>query len=379
MRSLLARAKRHPLRAGLVAIALAVLLTLIALSSGLVSVSARAGHWAITEWVLHFTMRRSVITHSLMIDPPTDRLDDPAMILRGAGHYETGCRPCHGAPGTGLPPVPQAMTPPPPALAVRVSAWRPRELFYIIKHGVKMTGMPAWPAPGRDDEIWPVVAFLRQLPTMDGDRYRELALGAHPADAASDDGAPPRVVVAHCARCHGADGTGRLPDAFPVIAGQRADYLQRALDAYATGARRSGIMQPVAALLQPSDRAAAARYYAALPRPTSTTGEPRDLEAITRGAQLVHEGNPRRAVPACADCHLPGGARVNDAYPLLTGLSARDITQQLHLLKSRARGGSEYVSLMHEFVDALDSQDITDVAAFFAGGALLEPTHQSGR
>jgi hypothetical protein len=69
------------------------------------------------------------------------------------------------------------MLPSPPDLSTAVRDWRDRELFWIVKHGIKYTGMPAWVAAQRDDEVWAIVAFLRRLPTLDAAGYRELALG----------------------------------------------------------------------------------------------------------------------------------------------------------------------------------------------------------
>ena len=83
--------------------------------------------------MLDFTKRRSVATHSIGIEVPP--LGDPALILRGADHYEAGCRPCHGAPD-GLPPkIPASMLPPPPDLKRQVARWSPAEQFTIVRHG----------------------------------------------------------------------------------------------------------------------------------------------------------------------------------------------------------------------------------------------------
>ena len=79
------------------------------------------------------------------------------------------------------------MTPPPPFLPEKVPQWQPHELFWIVRHGVKFTGMPAWPALGRTDEVWAMVAFLRRLPEMEPEAYRALATG-DPAEAQSHAG-----------------------------------------------------------------------------------------------------------------------------------------------------------------------------------------------
>jgi mono/diheme cytochrome c family protein len=69
------------------------------------------------------------------------------------------------------------MLPSPPDLAVAMRPWKERELFWIVKHGFKYTGMPGWVALGREDEIWAVVAFLKKVPTLAPESYRDLALG----------------------------------------------------------------------------------------------------------------------------------------------------------------------------------------------------------
>ena len=63
--------------------------------SGLVSIKASSGHWAITEWVLQFSKQRSVSTHAWFVKTPP--LDDPGLAIKGAGQYEIACRPCHGS------------------------------------------------------------------------------------------------------------------------------------------------------------------------------------------------------------------------------------------------------------------------------------------
>ena len=137
----------------------------IAVAMGLVPIAASSGHWAVTEWLLHATMRRSVQLRARWAGAPPD-LADPALVLRGAGHYAAGCAPCHGAPGATASKIVQQMTPSPPELASRIDAWGSKELFWIVRHGVKFTGMPAFGATQSANQIWDIVAFLRALPGM---------------------------------------------------------------------------------------------------------------------------------------------------------------------------------------------------------------------
>ena len=67
------------------------------------------------------------------------------------------------------------MLPEPPDLAPLISTWTDEQLFEIVQHGVRFTGRPAWPTQERPDEVWSMVAFLRQLPDMDANRYQELS------------------------------------------------------------------------------------------------------------------------------------------------------------------------------------------------------------
>ena len=263
LRPLLSRALEHPWRT--LALIIVVLLGggLVVAASGIVPLKASAGHWRLTNWLLHFTMERSVSTHAIPIEAPP--LDHPALIRRGATHYDLGCSPCHGNVDGTTPRIPLAMLPPPPPLLGRVSRWQPAELFYIVKHGVKFTGMPAWPSQQRDDEVWAIVAFLRQLPELGAEEYRSLAGGQSVELSELTDGSQalePRVVRDNCARCHGRDGNETGEGAFPSLAGQRVEYMDRALRAYADGRRHSGIMGPIAASLSSATRDAAVQHYA---------------------------------------------------------------------------------------------------------------------
>lgn len=341
-------------------------------ASGVIPVKASSGHWAITEWFLHFSMRRSVATHTIgMAVPP---LDDPALVLKGAGHYENGCRPCHGSPEFTTPRIAAAMTPPPPYLPTLLGERKPEELFYVIKHGIKFTGMPAWPSRERDDEVWAVVAFLLALPSLDATSYRRLVDGDAPSKESElplrDLSEPTRVlraIVTSCARCHGAEGRGRGLGAFPKLAGQSPDYLLRALQAYANGSRHSGMMGPIAAALGPEEVSALADYYGELPRgvPSAPLERATSELRIQRGEEIATRGISNQGVPSCVDCHGPVPQRRNAAYPNLAGQYANYIELQLELFKRDARGGSAYAHIMRHVATRLSAEQMRDVAAYY--------------
>jgi cytochrome c553 len=363
-------AVKHPWLATAALATGAIILAALVVISGVLPIKASSGHWRVTAAFLDFAKTRSVSTQAWGLEAPD--LADDALVVRGAGHYETVCVSCHGGPGRRLPPVMAAMTPPPPELTGRLGRWTPEELFSIVKHGIKFTGMPAWPVQQRDDEVWAMVAFLHRMPQLDAGAYRRFAYG----DTVAPDGtmapasgglsAPPSVRNV-CWRCHDLQGTGRRPGAFPSLAGQRAEYLYNALQAFATGSRHSGIMAGVAANLSDDQMRTAAEYYAGLPR---RAGEPSGgSAAIARGSAIASRGVPERDVPACAECHGPTDRPKSPAYPVLEGQHLRYLRQQLRLLQERRRGGSPHVTLMHAFVDRLGPGDVDDVTLYYASGA----------
>ncbi|MBI2389693.1 MAG: c-type cytochrome [Deltaproteobacteria bacterium] len=336
----------------------AVILGLVAVGGaltvvlGIVPIKASSGHFRLTRWFLHFAKQQSVKTHSMRIEPPFS-LDDPRQIQIGAGHYEGGCRPCHGAPGQPAPVLPQFMTPKAPELSHAIEHYEPRHLFYLVRHGIKLTGMPAWPASDREDEVWAVVAFLRKMPAGGEARYRELVFGE---DAPTD---APAVVKRSCARCHGGDGLGR--GAFPRLAAQREEYLRSSLEVYARGERQSGIMRPLAASLSPAELDAAVRWYTARPAP------PGRGAGSEEGRKLAEQGVPARKIPACIGCHGPRPEAIHRGYPRLAGQLPAYVEQQLELFRKGVRGGGKYVDLMREVVDdhMLTPEEVRAVAQHF--------------
>ena len=366
---------KHPWLTAAGAASAALIAATLVVVSGVVPIKASSGHWAITARLLDFAKLRSVATHSLGIQAPP--LDDEALVLRGAGHYEHGCYPCHGGPGVGVPPVMAAMTPDPPELTDRLSRYNAEQLFSIVKHGIKFTGMPAWPVQQRDDEVWAMVAFLRRMPDLNAAGYRRLAYGEpattseeEPSLAAAGAASPPPAVREICWRCHGVDGTGRGPGAFPSLAGQRAEYLYLSLRAFADRTRLSGTMSEIASRLSDEAMRSAAVYYSELPpRQADASG---DAAAVARGAEIAARGVPAQDIPPCAECHGPAASPKNPAYPRLEGQHARYLVSQLGLLKERRRGGSPNVALMHVFVDRLRPDQIRDVTLHY--GSLASQT-----
>jgi len=157
--------------------------TLVALASalglvysGTVSVAATDPHWAITDWILQTARTRSIKAHAAGFAPPF-ALDDEQRILVGADHYADHCANCHSAPGLSETALGRSLSPKSPELTGVSRRYSPGELFWIVKNGIRMTGMPSWASHG-DTELWSIVAFLEKLPALSPEDYERLVAAA---------------------------------------------------------------------------------------------------------------------------------------------------------------------------------------------------------
>lgn len=153
---------------------------------GLVNVAATASEPGPLRWLLETTREHSIRQRAEEIRVPD--LGGEARVAAGASGFDAMCVGCHGAPGHSPFVAAEDMNPPPPHLDQgEASELGPAERFWVIKHGIRMTGMPAWGRTHSDEEIWDLVAFLGRLPGMDADTYRELAeSGGHHHHAHGD-------------------------------------------------------------------------------------------------------------------------------------------------------------------------------------------------
>jgi len=143
---------------------------------GLYNVGADAPHSGFVYGALDELRERSIARRSRGLAPPKN-LDDSKRIAAGAGLYDEMCTGCHLGPGIEKTELAQGLYPPAPELA-RSSDLGPAEQFWIIKHGVKLTAMPAWGKTHDDRLIWDMVAFLRRLPGMSPEQYRAAVASA---------------------------------------------------------------------------------------------------------------------------------------------------------------------------------------------------------
>jgi mono/diheme cytochrome c family protein len=137
---------------------------------GAYNIAADAPHWRWVYNTLDTVREQSIAARSREIKAPAD-LNSPKRIAAGAGLYQEMCTGCHVGPGLERSEMSQGLYPPAPELA-RGIKHTPEQTFWIIKHGVKLTAMPAWGKTHDDDLIWDMVAFLQQLPKMNPQQYQ---------------------------------------------------------------------------------------------------------------------------------------------------------------------------------------------------------------
>jgi mono/diheme cytochrome c family protein len=144
--------------------------------SGIYNIGADDHHTKPVHALMQALRERSIEHHAKDIAVPN--LDDPQLILKGAGQYAAMCTGCHLAPGMAENEMRPGLYPKPPQLA----KFRPdpREAFWVIKHGIKMSAMPAWGASHDDATIWSMVAFLQKLPGMTPAQYKDIVAKAPP-------------------------------------------------------------------------------------------------------------------------------------------------------------------------------------------------------
>jgi mono/diheme cytochrome c family protein len=195
--------------------------------SGVYDISATDQHLPPTYWVMEKAMRHSVARRGKDIRVP--RLDAPEQIERGLALYRHHCVQCHGGPGIAPEPFALGLTPLPAPLVQTAREWAPGEIYWVVRYGIKMTGMPAWEFRLSDDDIWSVVAFVRQLPYYTPQAYQRLEVAAYRHDERDGGNADASVSPARgrtaiqqyaCVACHTIPGvTGPEARVGPPLGG----------------------------------------------------------------------------------------------------------------------------------------------------------------
>jgi mono/diheme cytochrome c family protein len=156
---------------GVVAIGVAVAAAVF-FFGGFYSVAATDADPALVDRMLIQVRQASIARHSAVPMPA----EDASAVEAGARAYATrGCVNCHGAPGADWAKWSEGLRPDPADLKEVSGERKPGELFWVIKNGIKMTGMPAW-SDHSDAELWATVAFIKKLPDISEQDYAKLVM-----------------------------------------------------------------------------------------------------------------------------------------------------------------------------------------------------------
>lgn len=163
-----------------------VVLGIIYIYSGFYNVSVMTPDPGIMKWALSTTSDRSVEHHAANIKMPN--LDDSTMVARGFKHYNEMCVGCHGAPGVKRGDGGKGLYPHPPDLARSAKEMPSKELFWVIKNGIKSTGMPSFGKTHSDQKIQDIVAFLEKMKNMTPQEYQHMREMASNGEMSDHDG-----------------------------------------------------------------------------------------------------------------------------------------------------------------------------------------------
>lgn len=184
---------KHVLGTAVVLFAGSAIVAAFVVFSGAYNFAADVPHTAPVYALLETMRERSIQARSAKIHTPD--LTDHTRMLKGAGNYEAMCAQCHLAPGVLRTEMSKGLYPAPPNLSQK--QFEPAQAFWVIKHGVKASGMPAWGKSMSDDDIWDIVALLQELPKMDKASYQDLVANskghAHAEGGAATSQAGPEM------------------------------------------------------------------------------------------------------------------------------------------------------------------------------------------
>jgi mono/diheme cytochrome c family protein len=169
---------------GFLAVA-AVIAAAVYFFGGFYSVAGSAEDPAVVNWALVRVRTASIQRNAT--DTPPQNLNDPATVQDGARQYlAQGCATCHGAPGVKWAKFSEGLHPDPPDLKEVAGELTPQEVFWVIKNGINMTGMPSFAAAGaKDEDLWKIAAFVKKLPEVSEADFKNWTADQQPGTPAA--------------------------------------------------------------------------------------------------------------------------------------------------------------------------------------------------
>jgi mono/diheme cytochrome c family protein len=271
--------------------------------SGLYNIGADDPHTRPIYAVLEFARDRSIARRAEAI--PVPDLSAPEAAAQGAGNYDAMCTGCHLTPGAPPTELSRGLYPAPPNLSQ--VAVDPAEAFWIIKHGIKASGMPAWGESMDDAYIWNMVAFLQVLPKLDAAGYRDLVArsGGHAHGGGETDSHPHADSGASAmphddGGMHGPAATPAPTDAADPSVHRHADGSLHDHDPPAEGAANAGGAAESPAVEEPTAPPPHAHDHRETPSPPA---EPSAVEADGSQADVSTDADDDAATESTHDAH----------------------------------------------------------------------------
>jgi mono/diheme cytochrome c family protein len=149
-----------------------IFLGLIFMYSGIYNVAADEPDNPLIAWAMKTTREHSIDAGTDQVNVPADLASVPSE--EGMKHYHTTCEMCHGAPGIKQSEIGKGLYPKPPELHKEARELTPETIFWIVKHGIKMSGMASFGGTHPDKVLLSIVAFVKKLPDMTAEEYKNL-------------------------------------------------------------------------------------------------------------------------------------------------------------------------------------------------------------
>jgi mono/diheme cytochrome c family protein len=143
--------------------------------TGAYNVAASEDHTSLVRWALDTNFRKAVNNATDGLAAPAAT---PAMAAAGRRPYKETCQNCHGGPGVERARWASGMRPIPPHLHEEAAEWEREEIYWIARHGVRMTGMPSFATTFDDETLWSIATFVKNLPAMTPEEYAASGAGA---------------------------------------------------------------------------------------------------------------------------------------------------------------------------------------------------------
>ena len=150
---------RKILLGAVLTLALLLLAALVVTRLGLMPVSADGTHSRLEARIMPVVLHASIVRHAAGETNPVPLNADN--LKAGVDTYKAMCARCHSTPEGNASVYGQSFYPPAPQLPKGMSQYTDSQLFWLIKHGIRNTGMPAWGSMLSDEEIWQIVSLLK--------------------------------------------------------------------------------------------------------------------------------------------------------------------------------------------------------------------------